>query len=262
MFRKEPQAVTEWSVEHTLSCGQRQKNILDDAYKMLKAEGYIMYSTCTFSYDENEAVVQYMINEHNMELCKIDGLDMLSPGIGEGMEACRRVFPHKHKGEGHFVALLKRKEANEETESKKKSQKPNRRLDEAIKLWREFEKSALTQRLDGEFLLFGDNLYLLPEAVSIDKLRVIRAGLHLGTVKPKRFEPSHALSHAFSNNMYIYKVETQSGSEEIKKYLHGEIIPADITGWCVVTVDGYGVGWGKASGGIVKNHYPKALRNL
>ncbi len=263
MFRKEPQAVDEWSVNHTLSCAVRQKNILDDAYKMLKCGGYIMYSTCTFSYDENELVVKYMMDKYNMELCKIPELHMLSDGIGKGMENCRRIFPHKQKGEGHFAALLRRTEENDViTKKPKKSNKPDTLLNNAVNLYREFEKKALKTHCEGEFVLFGDNLYLLPEAIDIDKLKIVRCGLHLGTVRKNRFEPSHALSHAFGIDMYINKVETQLNSNEIKRYMHGEIIESDITGWCVVATDGQAIGWGKGSGGIVKNHYPKALRTL
>ncbi|MBQ3124073.1 MAG: RsmB/NOP family class I SAM-dependent RNA methyltransferase [Clostridia bacterium] len=264
MFRKEPQAVDEWSVNHTLSCAVRQKNILDDAYKMLRCGGYIMYSTCTFSYDENEAVVKYMIDKYNMELCRIDGLDELSSGIGEGMENCRRVFPHKNKGEGHFAALLRRTEENGRTTEfiKKSEKRKNSTLEDAKKLYYEFEKTSLRTHLDGEFVLFGDNLYLLPEYVDIDKLKVLRCGLHLGEVKRNRFEPSHALSHAFDKDVYINKVETLSDSDEIKKYMHGETITADVSGWCVIMCDQIAVGWGKGSNNTVKNHYPKHLRTL
>lgn len=262
MFRKEPQAVEEWSVAHTISCGVRQKNILDDAYKMLKCGGYIMYSTCTFSYDENEAVVQYMIEKYGMELCEIPEFGMLSPGIGEGMENCRRIFPHKNKGEGHFAALLKKTESTEEYafEPKKSDKKQTAALNDAIKLYRDFEKKTLKNTVEGEFVLFGDNLYLLPMAVDLSKIKVVRCGLHLGVVKKNRFEPSHALSHAFETDMYLYKVETHLGSDEIGQYLHGEVINGDASGWCVVCADGIAVGWGKGAGGVIKNHYPKYLR--
>lgn len=262
MFRKEPQAVDEWSVSHTLSCAVRQKNILDDAYKMVKQGGYIMYSTCTFSYDENELVVKYMMDKYNMELYPIDGLEMLSQGIGEKMSECRRVFPHKHKGEGHFTALLRRTEPNKEYILPKKKDTKDTSLENAKKLYLEFEKTALNIHLDGEFVLFGDNLYLLPERVDIDKLRIMRCGLYLGVCKRNRFEPSHALSHALSEDMYINKVEIPSNDTRIKQYMHGETISADITGWCVVKADNYVIGWGKGSNGIVKNHYPKNLRTL
>lgn len=264
MFRKEPQAVDEWSVNHTLSCAVRQRNILDDAYKMLRCGGYIMYSTCTFSYDENEAVVKYMTDKYNMELCPIPGLDMLSQGIGDGMENCRRVFPHKNKGEGHFTALLRRTEENETATEfvKKQNKRKDTALENAIKLYYEFEKTALKVHLEGEFVLFGDNLYLLPQYVDIDKLKVLRCGLHLGEVKRNRFEPSHALSHAFDEGVYINKVETLQDSDEIKKYMHGETLSSDVSGWCVIKTEKYIVGWGKGSNGIVKNHYPKHLRTL
>ena len=264
MFRKEPQAVDEWSVNHTLSCAVRQKNILDDAYKMLRCGGYIMYSTCTFSYDENEAVVKYMTDKYNMELCPIPGLDMLWQGIGDGMENCRRVFPHKNKGEGHFTALLRRTEENETATEfvKKQNKRKDTALETAIKLYYEFEKTALKVHLEGEFVLFGDNLYLLPRYVDIDKLKVLRCGLHLGEVKRNRFEPSHALSHAFDEDVYINKVETLQDSDEIKKYMHGETLSLDVSGWCVIKTEKYIVGWGKGSNGIVKNHYPKHLRTL
>ena len=264
MFRKEPQAVDEWSVNHTLSCAVRQKNILDDAYKMLKCGGYIMYSTCTFSYDENEAVVKHMMEKYNMELCPIPGLDMLSQGIGDGMENCRRVFPHKNKGEGHFTALLRRTEENETATEfvKKQNKRKDTTLETAVRLYYEFEKSALKVHLNGEFVLFGDNLYVLPQYVDIDKLKVLRCGLHLGEVKRNRFEPSHALSHAFDEDVYINKVETLQNSEDIKKYMHGETLSSDVSGWCVIKTEKYIVGWGKGSNGIVKNHYPKHLRTL
>ena len=102
----------------------------------------------------------------------------------------------------------------------------------------------------------------MPEKIDIDKLKVVRCGLHLGTVKRNRFEPSHALSHAFALNAYLYKVETQLNSDELKKYMHGEVIKSCVSGWCVVSVDGLVIGWGKGSGGVIKNHYPKSLRTI
>lgn len=265
MFRKEPQAAQAWSVEHTLSCAVRQKNILDDAYRMLKPGGYIMYSTCTFSADENEKVVEYMAEKYGMEICDMPELSMLSPGIGDhpGIENCRRVFPHLHRGEGHFAALLKKTDNQTEEHKarpKKMSVKKNTPLDSALLLWREFEAETLNIKCDGAFVLFGDNLYLMPEEINIDKLRIVRCGLHLGTVKKNRFVPAHALSHAF--DISAYKNSIQLSEEEAKKYMCGEVIPGDTKGWCVTYVNGFGIGWGKASGGMVKNHYPKGLRLL
>lgn len=269
MFRKEPQAVDAWSVEHTLSCGARQKNILDDAYKMLKSGGYIMYSTCTFSYDENEAIVQYMVEKYGMEICDIPPLSMLSPGSGSFpyIEKCRRIFPHKHDGEGHFAALLRKtKDEPEQAKTVPKKKRIKKSVDsalsDAVKSYREFEKNALNHQYEGEFVLFGDNLYLLPEKVDVSGIKILRCGLHLGTVKRGRFEPSHALSHAFAADAYRNVIALDNAPGDLKKYMHGEIINADINGWCVIAVNNCGIGWGKGSGGTVKNHYPKALRIL
>ena len=264
MFKKEPQAAQAWSVEHTLSCAARQKNILDDAYKMLKPGGYIMYSTCTFSIDENERVIEYMAERYGMEICDIPELAMLAPGIGSypGIEKCRRIFPHIHKGEGHFAALLRKSGFAEDTkeEQTRRRKTKNTALLAAVDAWREFEEGTLNIKCEGEFVLFGDNLYLMPADLDTDKLRIVRCGLHLGTVKKNRFVPAHALSHAFDKNAYKNTVELEVSAPELKKYLRGEVIPGDAQGWCVITVNGSGIGWGKASGGMIKNHYPKGLR--
>ena len=113
MFRKEPQAIDEWSIQHTISCGERQKHILDCAFKMLRGGGYLVYSTCTFAPEENEKICAYILNNYNAELIKPNNLNMLSQGKTEwsdsnyNMEDTRRIFPHKNKGEGHFIALFR-----------------------------------------------------------------------------------------------------------------------------------------------------------
>lgn len=269
MFRKEPQAVEAWSVEHTKSCALRQKNILDDAYKMLKTGGYIMYSTCTFSYDENEAIAQYMAEKYNMEICCIPALSALSDGCGEfpDIKKCRRVFPHKQDGEGHFAVLLKKTEPSEtataaEKKKNKRKTKPDTMLIYAVRLFRDFEKTALNIQCEGEFVLFGDNLYLLPEKLDISGLKILRCGLHLGTIKRGRFEPAHALSHAFEASAYKNTLPLDSKPQLLQQFMHGEVINGSMKGWGIITVKNCGIGWGKGTGGMIKNHYPKSLRIL
>lgn len=267
MFRKEPQAVTEWSVEHTVSCGMRQKNILNSAVKMLKTGGMLVYSTCTFAPEENEKIAAYLI-DMGMEICDMPELDMLCEGktewsgTGYDMSKTRRIFPHCQKGEGHFAALF-RKIAIDEPPVQK-SKKNNKKidttaLDYAVGQYRKFEKETLKITLDGEFVLFGDNLYLKPQGINIDKIRVVRCGLHLGVVKKNRFEPSHALALALKCDE-VTGISFTLDDMDLYKYLHGEVIPCDKNGWCAVCVNGYALGWGKASGGMLKNHYPKGLR--
>lgn len=261
MFRKEPQAVTEWSIEHTESCGVRQQHILDCAVKMLKPGGYIIYSTCTFAPVENEVNAAYLIEKHGMELCAMPKLSMLDggktkwSGTDYKMEETKRIFPHHHKGEGHFIALFRKCGGEGADYVQKKKLKP---VD--ISLYRRFEKEFLNVRLDGEFVMFGDNLYLKPEGIDIDKIKVMRCGLHLGVYKKNRFEPSYALALALDKDSFKNSVSFECDSEELKSYLTGNVINADFKGWGVICVNDYPLGWGKGSGGTIKNHLPKGLR--
>lgn len=267
MFRKEPQAIEEWSIEHTISCGTRQKRILDCAVKMLKSGGMLVYSTCTFAPEENEQIAAYLINTHGLELCETN-LDMLDSGKTEwsnsehDMSKTRRIFPHHQKGEGHFIALFKKSGATDNSEKKqaKKAAKPNTALNDAVTLYRKFEKEALNTQLNGDFKLFGDNLYLLPQNLDIDKIKVLRYGLYLGIIKKNRFEPSHALAMALKKEAFKSAVDFSSDSGEINSYLKGNVIECDKNGWTAVLTNGFPIGWGKASGGVLKNHYPKAFR--
>lgn len=263
MFRKEPQAVTEWSMEHTISCGERQKHILDCAFKMLRGGGYIIYSTCTFAPEENEQICAYILKNYNVEIIKPENLDILSHGKTEwsnsdfDMDNTRRIFPHKNKGEGHFIALFHNldKDNGERKRTALKSEKC-----EGEKLYREFEKEFLNVNLDGEFCLFGENLYLKPKCIDIDKIKVVRAGLPLGICRKGRFEPSWALCLSLTKNDFKNTLDFSADSEKLKNYMMGQTLECNKKGWCAVTVDGYPLSWGKASNGILKNHFPKYLR--
>ncbi|MCC8161253.1 MAG: RsmF rRNA methyltransferase first C-terminal domain-containing protein [Oscillospiraceae bacterium] len=262
MFRKEPQAITEWSTEHTLSCAERQKRIIDCAMKMLKGGGYIVYSTCTFSPEENEGICAYILENYNVELAEPQSLNMLSRGRNEwafsdfDVTKSRRIFPHKNKGEGHFTALFHSLDSDDYFDSKSKIIKSC----DAESLYRQFEKEFLNISLNGEFCLFGENLYLKPKNIDIDKIKTVRAGLRLGICRKNRFEPSHALCLALKKEDFKNSADFSCGSDELKKYLMGNTLECKEKGWCAVTVDGFPIGWGKASGGILKNHFPKYLR--
>lgn len=263
MFRKEPQAVTEWSVEHTVSCGERQKRILDCAMKMLKGGGYLVYSTCTFAPEENEQVCAYMLENYNVELIEPQNLSSLSKGrtewslSGYDMSSARRIFPHKNKGEGHFIALF---HSLDHSNSQFKTKHALPKKCDGETLYRKFENDFLNVRLDGEFCLFGENLYLKPKNISIDKIKVIRPGLHLGIIRKNRFEPSHALCLALNKNDFKNSIDFKCDDTRLKNYLMGSTLEFDKNGWCAVTVNGFPIGWGKASGGILKNHFPKYMR--
>ncbi len=255
MFKKNPVAITEWSVEHTNSCAQRQKKILADAVKMLKDGGSLVYSTCTFAPVENEGVLDWLLDTYpNLELVKIN-LDGLSSANGEwanskrDLSFAKRIFPHKARGEGHFIALIKKSGSGIVV---KMQQKPS----PLASVYRDFERENLKIKLDGNIISFGERLFLLPEGINVDNIRSPLAGLFLGTEKKGRFEPSHALCLSLSAEDFLRTQE----AEDTQKYFAGETLKTDICGWCAVTFDGYPIGWGKGSCGILKNHFPKNLR--
>lgn len=255
MFKKEPQAIQEWSEEHTISCGLRQKNILASAFKMLKGDGYLVYSTCTFAPCENEEIVCWVLENYpDTELVPI-----ASEGVSDAeakwadcdldFSGAKRIFPHKSKGEGHFTALFHKKTGGEQSHTM-----PYRC--DAEKIFREFEKTSLNTHLEGNFTAFGDKLYLMPYNLDIDKIKTVLPGLFLGICKKGRFEPSHALCTALCREDFI-------STEEIincEAFFRGETIPSPKKGWTAVLYNGYPIGWGKGSDGVLKNHFPKYLR--
>ncbi|MBQ3053403.1 MAG: RsmF rRNA methyltransferase first C-terminal domain-containing protein [Clostridia bacterium] len=265
MFRKEPQAVTAWSINHTLSCSVRQQNIVDSALKMLKKGGRLIYSTCTFAPCENEGICHYILENYPYMHLANTGLDMLSHGDEKyvqspyDMSKTRRIFPHKNKGEGHFLAVFE-KEGKEEKHNMEKPKKPSRELLDGIKLYKEFEKASLNITLEGSFALFGENLYIIPEGISLDKIKAELFGFHLGMCKKGRFEPSYALALALKAEDFKNIADFSPQSETLHQYLLGNVIEGEVKGWCGITCDGYPLGFAKGDGIRLKNHYPKHLR--
>lgn len=257
MFRKEPQAAAEWSVSHTLSCAARQKHIIDSAVKMLKPGGMLIYSTCTFSPDENEKNADYILSRYkDMKPMNIiaDGAVDGTDGFTENdMKFTKRIFPHTAKGEGHFAVLFKKDGEREACRRAGNSNLPPQ-------IFAEFEKENFKISHTGYFHTFGDKLYLLPDKLSFDKIKVLRPGLYMGDIKKGRFEPSYALAHAHNAADFQKTLNLNSESELLEKYLHGDVIPCMQNGWVCVLADGFPIGWGKASGGMMKNHFPKKLR--
>lgn len=251
MFRKEPQALTEWSSEHSDACAVRQKHIAESAVKMLAPGGRLVYSTCTFSYCENEGVAEY-ITSANPDIHLIPSV---ASGLSKGFDKqglTARILPHKARGEGHFAALFE-----------KDGEKPQRQPitpSNAPKEFCEFADKYLKKLPVGIYITFGDRLYLMPEKLDIKNIKVLRAGLELGEIRKGRFIPSHALALALNAEDFVNTVNFEATAPEIKAFMHGETLTASINGWCAVLVDGYPLGWAKGSDGILKNHYPKHIR--
>ena len=248
MFRKEEAAVTDWSVETVQMCARRQAEILHNGAILVRPGGRLVYSTCTFAPEEDELAVAAFLESHpDFEPEVIE-----TPWFVPGENGSHRMWPHKLLGEGHFAAVL-RKKGEEEAEFT-----PAAGTKEP-KEWTQFAKELGIQLPAGKAVMFGDTLYWAPEGMpDIQRLRVLRAGLELGTVKKGRFEPAHALAlwlHSCTNVQ-----DYEAGSAEMAKYIHGDVVPSAVRGWCLVTADGYSIGWGKGDGNVLKNHYPKGLR--
>jgi NOL1/NOP2/sun family putative RNA methylase len=257
MFHKEEAALTEWSPENVRMCSERQREILASAVPMLRDGGTLVYSTCTFAPAEDEELVAWLL-ENFSELSLVP-IDTERLGISQGtIPGTGRIYPHRQRGEGHFLACLKKSGENQ-PHSDLPLPAAHRGKDDAWKEYETFAAKYLKASLPGRRLVFGDQLYLMPEAFpDIKGLRVLRPGLHLGTNKKNRFEPSHALALALRAEQVAQSYELA----EPEKYLRGETFPCEPTleGWTLITCQGLPMGWGKASRGTMKNHYPKGLR--
>ena len=248
MFRKEEAAVTDWSVETVQMCANRQKEILQSAAKLLKPGGRLVYSTCTFAPEENEQVIGEFL-EKNPDF---KALDISAPWFTAGENGTFRMWPHKLLGEGHFAAVLQKIEAEEGEPAQEQPQKLPRQ-------WQDFAKALQIELPGGKAVLFGTSLYWAPEEMSsLRGIKVMRPGLELGELKKDRFEPAHGLALWLKDAANTENFTAEGA--EIKAYMHGETLPSQQKGWCLVTAGGYSLGWGKGDGNVLKNHYPKGLR--
>lgn len=267
MFRKDEEARLHWSPDNVTLCANRQDDILEYAQSMLKPGGRLVYSTCTFSPEENEGTINRFLEKYpHFEIEQVEVYEGFSQGRADWVENAAsnieqtiRIWPHLVKGEGHYIAVLKKKDGDEAPRMKYPKQKLDPKM---MKAYQDFAGETLNIMPFGYFLAFNDQLYGLPEEVpTLEKLKVLRPGLHLGTFKKNRFEPSHALALALRKDEAKSVSNLSADSDEIISYLKGEVLQASgPKGWHLITVDGYSIGWGKLAGNMMKNHYPKGLR--
>lgn len=268
MFRKLPEAIEQWSMENVAICAARQKEILDNAAVMLKPGGTIVYSTCTFSKEENEDVIEYFLERH--------------PDFT--LEEMERFWPHKVDGEGHFVAKLVRRgcvdtDLKADRKTKKNKNSKNRKNEtkpaltkENMKLLSEFLDETISENMaawikNSRLVMFGEQLYRLPDMeVDIKGLKVQRAGLHIGEFKKQRFEPSHSLALALKLNDAKNVVKLTCDNPQTIGFFNGQSVMLSDEqaaeckkGWALVCVDGYPAGWGKVNGAQVKTIILKGL---
>ena len=248
MFRKEEAAVTDWSPETVAMCARRQAEILHSGAQMVRPGGRLVYSTCTFAPEEDEAAVAGFLATHPDYVPEAVEAPWFVPAENGGF----RMWPHKLRGEGHFAAVLRRVGGEEGEPALAQGEK-------LPKAWLDFAKEMGIKLPKGKLISFGQSLYWAPEELpELRRLKVMRPGLELGELKKERFEPAHALA------LWLFTAartcSLPAGSRELAAYMHGETVPSNLKGWCLVMADGYSIGWAKGDGMCLKNHYPKGLR--
>jgi NOL1/NOP2/sun family putative RNA methylase len=294
MFRKSEAARRDWSLGLVQSCALRQDSILEQAARLVRPCGRMVYSTCTFNPRENEAVVARFMDRHpEFELLEIPTCPGYASGrpdwLPVGMERPElnrtvRLWPHQSSGEGHFIALLQKVDGSDFLADKVR-QKVKKMDFTSLRTFAEFCQASLNIRFDPERLLqMGSYLYQMPEGLpDLSGLQVIHPGWWLGTLKAgrtsretkgeiasqkslamtkgERFVPSHALALGLPAQAALRTLALPVDGEEVGTYLRGETLsyPGEDC-WLLVTVDGYPLGWGRRTGGVIKNHYPRGLR--
>ncbi|MBE6700462.1 MAG: RNA methyltransferase [Ruminococcaceae bacterium] len=259
MFRKEPEALKNWSEDYVLLCAERQKEILESASVSVRGGGYLIYSTCTFSVEENEGVVNDFLSRHtDFELvspCK-RVLDYTLSGVGS--DKFRRFYPHVAPGEGQFSALLQRK--GDAFSPAKISGGALELTKEERKITEDFLKDTLIS-FDPSFIKkFKDYVVYIDPEIPVPQKITYSCGVTLGEVRHNYFQPHHQLFSAMGN-LFKKKINLSLDDPRLESYLKGESINYDIeNGWVSVLANSVCLGGGKAVNGQIKNHYPKGLR--
>ena len=274
MFRKDPNAINYWTKDYPATCALRQKEILQEALKMLRPGGQLVYSTCTFAPEEDEQIIAWLLKQYPtleiLPIQKFTGMDDGRPEFADNnptLTNTLRLMPHHFKGEGHFIAKLQDTRAQSETivnNNKKKRSAKQQLSSEQYQLWQEFCQNTLVDFPTSihQLKCYGDHLYLYqPEWPDLSKLKFMRPGLLLGTFKKKRFEPSYALALALQPQQVKNVLEVTS--EQWQAYVAGNVVSLDkqvANGWYLLTCHKKPFSFGKVVYPQVKNFFPKALR--
>lgn len=267
MFRKDHEAVQYWTPDYPASCANRQKKILASALKMLAPGGRLIYSTCTFAPEEDEQNIAWLLKNYAdlqiLPIKKYAGMDNGRPEWADGnpqLAETLRIFPHKMRGEGHFIAQLK-KQGQVSTHKLSKTQKTNVTKQQKQDWHKIADQLLISPVPDSRLLAFGDYLYAMPvELPNLDDLQVVRPGVNLGVFKKNRFEPALPLALAEQPQDFIDPVAVTIAQWE--KYVHGDtfMVTEVKSGWHVLCYQNLTIGFGKVVNGVVKNFYPKKFR--
>jgi NOL1/NOP2/fmu family ribosome biogenesis protein len=288
-------AATEWSEALVQSCSIRQSAILDQAAKLVRPGGWLVYSTCTFAPQENESVVARLVDqakkrgEGRFELVSLAHIPGLEPAHPEWtgssqentdyhLDLAARIWPHRNPGEGHFIALLQRTDSGSPVSIQRLSKKTdlhNDRLKQAMRYYRDFcQETFQAEPFQGALEMAGSYLYKSHLPIdTLQGLKVIHPGFWLGTIKKDRFEPSHALAMALRAEQAQRTLPLEPEDPFCSAYLHGETLPGALVegagnGWTLACIKVPGqdfqfpLGWCRRIGEQAKNIYPKGLRRV
>ncbi|MGT2929723.1 RsmF rRNA methyltransferase first C-terminal domain-containing protein [Streptococcus dentasini] len=260
MFRKDADAIQYWHQDYPAQCADLQKEILREAITMLAPAGRLIYSTCTWAPEENEDIISWLLEQYaDLSLLPVEKMNGMVDGID--MPETARMYPHRFKGEGQFIAHLHDRRPALKKPLKVKSPRSNL-TQEQKRLWQEFANRLLNIELTGILQTFGDELYCLPKGLpDLSGLKIARNGLHLGTFKKKRFEPSFALGVALTSDQVTQTVSLDD--QQFRTYVSGNTLTLDTpvtNGWYQILAGGNGLGFAKVVGSTLKNSYPKGLR--
>lgn len=258
MFHKKPSMTESWEKTGPEFYSEIQREIICYGAQMLKPGGYMVFSTCTFSPLEDEGTIAYFLEKY--------------PEFT--LEKETRLWPHKVKGEGHYVTLLKKADLQDEYSLQKRNDNlnylpfaaPSKKQAKELEVFFDFLKEA---RISCEFdkkrlQVIGDHVYYLPQQmIDTSGLRVLRCGWYLGNIKKNRFEPSGAFAVGLTSKECTHVINYKYTDAEAVKYLKCETLEVSDTyenGWYLVCVEGYPLGWGKVARGVLKNKYPAGWR--
>ncbi|MDR2969838.1 MAG: rRNA cytosine-C5-methyltransferase [Tannerellaceae bacterium] len=268
MFRKDPGSVGEWSVANVNLCASRQRRILYDVWNALKPGGLLIYSTCTYNTEENEDNILYMINELGADPLPVATREEwnIAGALKHGLPACR-FFPHRTKGEGFFLAAVRKHEEELRTIRHKSNGKGNTKgkgtspVTKAPSMFlKDFERFSLETR--GEFIrafpLAHQDTYMLLQ----NHLRIVSAGIRIGEVKGKDIVPDQSLALSTSLNRNAFPIVELSAEEAIR-YLRKEALLLPVAtekGYVLLTYKGFPLGFVKNLGNRANNLYPQEWR--
>ena len=272
MFRKDPAVIKTWDEVRPEYFAKLQRDILKNAVRMLRPGGQLLYSTCTFAPVANEGSISWVLeNFPEMDVLEIEPYEGFAPGHpewgngDERLKRCVRIWPHKMKGDGHFLALLKKSEtAMEAVVRIGRTQRPDKKTRQVVDaFFVDCKWEPDWERIE----VRGEKVYLVPELPEkLQGIHFLRNGLYMGDLKKDRFEPSQQLAMMLKGNDYAGVLSLKSEDVRVEKYLHGETLLVEAgestiaKGWILVCVDGFPLGWGKLVNGVLKNKYASGWR--